>query len=706
MNERHLPPRTRSHEGFPCAKPKVADPSLGAAPSTTSCSATAVPDEAVRVASASSESLGPGAGSHQPTVFYGPELNPETVSAGPETVPAGHGRAGDGQPLRETVPSSTGDNGPSVHDYDCQGRDSACLGEDYACRHGQGQGQGRDGAAGAGLLYGLRSTPRTRAFVLREHQAWLSRERDRGPVGRAPASKAGGGEDSGSGAEKGAGGTAESPNPHALAIERVNCSRAVADLIRGRYPAAETGTRLLRYLVFVLLTDPLREDETGEIRFGERVQMGVAGRSFYGGYSGGDLIAEIKGHLPDLEVRSADRRRGREQTIVCDGVDPELRRGLVDALSEPAPQRTYIATDKARRKDSGTYERRDLVASAEAVPAPSPTAAYVRDTLNDRPPNLFTRSLDFEGARAYAAIEYVPRRRPGESEADHAARAVGARGGVLASLNAIEAQPQPIYRCSRRGRTDRVSPCHQALPLLPAAVRAVLAPSFEEHDLRCSYLSVVSALWEFDLLLERLIDEAYTPWQDLVREVAPWHAESHFDELKAAVKDAVYSTVFGMARNAVLGKFTRAVESIIGPDAGRRLGQHWIMEGLFERRGDQLRRIAAHGGWPSPTPTGISAVVDPAVGADEKSVLSTVAMSYEQSIMSAVLEYEREHHAEAALAGRKPDLHVAYWVHDGCGLRFTRGRKRHLSEIRKRVWDRAGAISPAGRSIPAFLLPK
>ena len=130
------------------------------------------------------------------------------------------------------------------------------------------------------------------------------------------------------------------------------------------------------------------------------------------------------------------------------------------------------------------------------------------------------------------------------------------------------------------------------------------------------------------------------------------------------------------------------------------------MRGLFERRDDQLRRIAAYGGWPAPTPTGIRAAVDPTAEVDEKSVLSTVAMSYEQAIMSAILEYEREHHAGAAAAGRKPDFHVAYWVHDGCGLRFTRGRGSHLSEIRGRVWDRARAVSPEGRPIPAFLLPK
>ena len=525
-------------------------------------------------------------------------------------------------------------------------------------------------------------------------------------MGRGPEAVERGGKDSGPGASAEKGSAPEASNPHALAIDRANCSRAVVDLIRARYPEAGAGTLLLRYLVFVLLTDPQREDDTDEVRFGERVQMGVAGRSFYGGYSGRDVIAEVQRHLPNFEVRPADRRRGREQSIVCDGVAPELRQQLREELCKPTKQRIHIATGKARRKDAATYERRELVAMAEAVPAPSPTAAFIRDTLNDRPPNLFSRSLDFEGARGFVATDYAPRRRSGESESDHAARAVGARGSVLASLSAIEAQPQPIYRCSRRGRTDRVSPCHQAIPALPADVRAVLAPSFEEHDLRCSYLSVVSALWEFDLLLDRLLDEAYAPWQELVREVAPQHADSHFDELKAAVKEAVYSTVFGMARNAVLGKFTRAAGGIIGPDAGRRFGQHWIMEGLFERRDDQLRRIAAHGGWPTPTPTGIHAAVDPAAGVDEKSVLSTVAMSYEQAIMSAVLEYEREHHAVAIAAGRKPDFHVAYWVHDGCGLRFTRGRGRHLSEIRRRVWDRARAISPAGRSIPAYLQPK
>ena len=405
---------------------------------------------------------------------------------------------------------------------------------DPALQQRRGRGRGRD--RGVSLLCGLRTTPRTREVVLREHEAWLFRERDRRPVGRGKEAVERGGKDSGPRASAEKGPAPEASNPHALAIDHANCSGAVVDLIRARYPEARVGTLFLRYLVFVLLTDPLREDDTDEVRFGERVQMAVAGRSFYGGYSGSDVVAEVQRHLPSFEVRPADWRRGREQTIVCDGVAPELRQRLREELSKPARQRTYVTKGQARRKDAGTYERRDLLAAAEAVPAPSPTAAFVRDTLNARPPNLFTRSLDFERARRFAATDYAPRRRSGESESDHAARAVRARGSVLASLNAIEAQPQPIYRCSRRGRTDRVSPCHPAIPALPADVRAVLAPSFEEHDLRCSYLSVVSALWEFDRLLDRLLDEAYAPWLDLVRGVAPEHADSHFDVLKAAVK--------------------------------------------------------------------------------------------------------------------------------------------------------------------------
>ncbi len=271
---------------------------------------------------------------------------------------------------------------------------------------------------------------------------------------------------------------------------------------------------------------------------------------------------------------------------------------------------------------------------------------------------------------------------------------------------AVEAQPQPIYRCSSRGRTDRVSPGHIAIPGLPSSVRAVLAPTFEEHDLRCSYLSVVAPLWGFDDLLDKLYDSAYSPWDDLVQHVAPAHAATHYDEIKAAAKEAVYSAVFGMKARAVLGAFTRAVKHLVGPDAGRRLGSHWIVEGLLERQAEQIARIERAGGWPVPTPTGISATIDPAVGADAKSVLSTVAMSYEQAIMRSVLDYELEHQTVVHEAGRRPDFHVAYWVHDGCGLRFTRHRERHLEQIRTRVESRAREISPYGRDIPAFLLQK
>ncbi len=189
------------------------------------------------------------------------------------------------------------------------------------------------------------------------------------------------------------------------AIEAANCDPVVTAAIEALYPEAVPGSVFRRYLAFVLFTSPLRDETTGEIRFGEFVQMAIAGKSFNGGTSGRDFVQHLKERLPGFEIRPGSRSSGREQTILDDGIDPRVWTAVRAALASPAPKRIYIVTGKVRRDDDATDERRRLLDVAMATPAPSETAAFVRDRMNARAPNLFTRNLDFAPARAYASTE-------------------------------------------------------------------------------------------------------------------------------------------------------------------------------------------------------------------------------------------------------------------------------------------------------------
>jgi len=83
------------------------------------------------------------------------------------------------------------------------------------------------------------------------------------------------------------------------------------------------------------------------------------------------------------------------------------------------------------------------------------------------------------------------------------------------------------------------------------------------------------------------------------------------------------------------------------------------------------------------TPTGIRAVLG--TGRNEGSVWSTVVNSYEAVMMKKILEYEEKEIKAARLGGRQPDFRIMLWQHDGCSIRFSKGKRLHINNLKAAV---------------------
>ncbi|HEX8385159.1 MAG TPA: hypothetical protein VF576_03190 [Rubricoccaceae bacterium] len=490
----------------------------------------------------------------------------------------------------------------------------------------------------------------------------------------------------------------------------MTCDAATREALLAVLPGAAADPVLFRYAVLALWTT-WRDRETGLRVIGQGELEWVGGRPFGGGYWGIDVVEMIERRLPTFEW--VDYTLGGHCRLIKDDGLPAGLHGVVRADlavgTEDHGRRVSVLTGRSYDKNEATRTRAEYRAECDALDAPSPTSRWVQRTLNDRAPNVSARIAGrVPEARSYVErmeIDVELKRTKGETAAALEAREGEVREGVrqayLATLRAIEDQHQPFYRFSRRGRTDRVFAHNPSALSLPADVRRVLYDGFVSLDLKSAHLFIAAALWGVDDVTETLTQEGYSVWADLLGHLGLGHLDpgsDDFAEAKGALKRATYSVIYGMEERAVVWTFTRAARRLLGPGGGRRLTDHWLIRRLLDARDEKLAALVP--GAVLETATGIRVAVGDDV--DAKSAMATVAQSYEQALMAIVLEYERDHHAEA----NPPTFHVALWIHDGCYVRVSRSEREHVKRLRERLERRAEELGVYGQFEVETVRPK
>ncbi len=493
-------------------------------------------------------------------------------------------------------------------------------------------------------------------------------------------------------------------------FQRLTCARATREAIARYHPAAESDPVLFRYVVHALFST-WRDRDTGLRIIGQDELEWIWGEPFGGFTWGTTVLARIEAHLPGFRWAEY-HREARCRLIEEDGLDPALREIAAADLGLPAREledRVYVTDGRRYHRDHPTQTRAECLAACDALVPPSETARRIQHRLNHRPSNVSARILRrIDEARRYVEamdIEVDLKPKKGESEWARERRAVHTREGLrsqyLAVLRAIEDQHQPLYKPSRRGRTDRLFGYNPSALHLPSDVREILYQGFVSIDLKSAHLFIAAKLWNVDDVVERLTDPEYSVWDDLLDHLGHGHlrhGDPLYRTLKGALKTATYSVIYGMAEHAVKGEFTKAVKEVLGPDAGRRLACHWLIRRLLDARDRALGELNV--GEEIDTPTGIRVRVEQELGAegsgvDPRSAMATVAQAYEQELMSVVLEYEADHHREA----HTPTFHVALWLHDGCyaWVPPSRSAEPHLRELRRRLQERADQLGVYAR---------
>jgi len=205
--------------------------------------------------------------------------------------------------------------------------------------------------------------------------------------------------------------------------------------------------------------------------------------------------------------------------------------------------------------------------------------------------------------------------------------------------------------------------------------------NFVEADLASAQLAVAACVFQLDGLAN-FLDSGDSVWQRLFCEVglsAEWKKTTQ-QEIKAALKVAVYSVVFGKRSDRIEASFGRALEHLGLKHSAVTTTQ--LIEPILEARGLIYKKIKDEEY--IDTPTGIHASID---GKQYKPrhALATCFQAYEAAIMLPIIRYHREHLA----SGSHRDFGIMLWLHDGVVLHFTRKQRHHLMQMQRLVKEEA-----------------
>lgn len=399
---------------------------------------------------------------------------------------------------------------------------------------------------------------------------------------------------------------------------------------------------------------------------------------------------------PDATAPAKERRKGWPRQIRHHGVplrdlaaiEADLHTPLCD-LDEPVDVMTLERVDlggtgRAAVARKETERARRAAAERAAQGALCAAQQLLLRVLNGQKSNRFTRRLRENAAAAIAAASAIPN---------------GAgRLRALMGLRIAQLYPQPLYGPSARRRTVRVFAVGRSVLGLPKAVRRALHAGLLAFDLVNAQLAVVAVSWDVALLRAHLVEHG-SVWPLLLALVGGEHRLAGPDEVKGALKRAVYAIAFGMSEAGVRWLLTTALSA----GAARRVLDHPVVRALLLQRDEALRRIDAEGGGVDCFGVRYRVVAPPAKvkrrAREVRSVLASLAQARELwLLMPVVVEAEREGRK------RRPAFSIAAWLHDGFVVAVDARRRGQVERRLKQLVSARAEVFDVPTQLDAELL--
>jgi hypothetical protein len=356
----------------------------------------------------------------------------------------------------------------------------------------------------------------------------------------------------------------------------------------------------------------------------------------------------------------------------------EARRGvinipqvLIDLYLDKKDERVYVESNRKFSKDSSVAKQKmreeqlGIVNKYEPLNQPQ---KELLDYLNNLPSNRFSKCLEYIPEAKIKAEELTNER---------------AKRRATKLLEQIELTPQPFYKPSERGCTQRVfgdSYLH-----LNKELRNIVCSDWMEIDIEQAQLRILARIWEIPEVTEYL-DSKKSLWKDLIQYVQNIYPVqfSSLDksELKVLLKRFIYSSCFGMSLTKLKKTFKKDCEELLGntynmsivkknkngKDIKLSLGEylicHKVIRPLLVARKKVMKKIKMNKG--ASSPYGWITLKGSVI-----SVMANVAQSVEQLLMMPIVNTCKQ--TEVVRNNKTTsEIQIMGYIHDGAYLKVRK----------------------------------
>lgn len=444
-------------------------------------------------------------------------------------------------------------------------------------------------------------------------------------------------------------------------LRRITCSQTFRDLAEDTFPGlnkSPTYWRLIQYLIFGTFFD----HQSQQLIVSQRILAEIEGRSdTINHYCARDLLLAFQQDVMSPEIfawTGCGKGMCRQVKTLTFPAGFQKAIGEEWDKSHHDEGRVYFADGRkfSRAKEKAEREECKTFALSRQAEVGCPEAQAILEYMNGLPPNLFSKIRE-NIPTASAIAETL------ENE--------DAKKIQRSLLKSIGDQPQPFYGPSAKGNTDRIFEIGGGITNLERSVRRALTPDWFEADIKSSQLAICAMLWKVDEV-ERFLEAGGCIWEHLYERIGI-HPDQRARS-KPAIKEALYSTCYGMRIPNIKGRLTKALRKMGIDRRGQRFIESPLIHALLIARENAMARIRDEGGATTCFGKRLSTAQF-----SERSILAQVAQAVEMWLVNPAIE----------LAKKTDEFKIVLWQHDGFSAHFARRgemwRKRIALAVNERI---------------------
>lgn len=354
----------------------------------------------------------------------------------------------------------------------------------------------------------------------------------------------------------------------------------------------------------------------------------------HGNYQAFKYLTKFRDEVFPIEVRHHNSIFNKSRTLLSADFTPSVEAAVQaerGGQNRGQEQVYFVGGGPVTpRRQNSVREGLRLEALRLTDGAGSDDAARLLRYLNSRPSHRYTKILKNMPA-ALDAADLIPEG--------------AARRHAQNLLLAIERQPMPFYQPSLRGRTVRIFGYSESVLGLKKSVRRALTPDWTEMDLRGSQAVILATDWDIPSL-RVFLRRGDSLWDYLFTRLGL----PKEDQVKAALKEAVYATAFGMEEIHVARRLSRAV-GIRG--LGRRFCEAPLVRDILDARTRVMAETNEAGGRHNVYGKRLSTAEF-----SVESILAQCAQAVEMRLLSPVIDLAETHTGKSGFS-------LLLWQHDG-----------------------------------------